>query len=89
MLRFETAGESHGECLVATLTGLPAGIPISLDAIHREMWRRQQGYGRGGRMKIESDRVEIVAGVRIGITKAVDLPWRYGLKGSKFLSKPF
>ena len=64
MLRFETAGESHGECLVATLTGLPAGIPISLDAINRELWRRQQGYGRGGRMKIETDRVEIVAGVR-------------------------
>jgi len=64
MLRFETAGESHGECLVATLAGLPAGIPISLDAINRELWRRQQGYGRGGRMKIETDRVEIVAGVR-------------------------
>ncbi len=64
MLRFETAGESHGECLVATLTGLPAGIPISIDTINREMWRRQQGYGRGGRMKIESDRVDIVAGVR-------------------------
>src|SRR5438477_5437520 len=64
MLRFETAGESHGECLVATVAGLPAGIPISLDAINRELWRRQQGYGRGGRMKIETDRVEIVAGVR-------------------------
>jgi chorismate synthase len=64
MLRFETAGESHGECLVATLTGLPAGIPVSLDTINRELCRRQQGYGRGGRMKIESDRVEIVAGVR-------------------------
>lgn len=64
MLRFETAGESHGECLVATLTGLPAGIPISLPAINRELWRRQQGYGRGGRMKIETDTVEIVAGVR-------------------------
>ena len=64
MFRFETAGESHGECLVATLTGLPAGIPISLDAINRELWRRQQGYGRGGRMKIETDRAEIVAGVR-------------------------
>src|SRR5713226_2949226 len=64
MLRFETAGESHGECLVATLTGLPAGIPVSLDAINRELWRRQQGYGRGGRMKIETDQVEIVAGVR-------------------------
>jgi chorismate synthase len=64
MLRFETAGESHGECLVATLTGLPAGIPVSLAAINHELWRRQQGYGRGGRMKIESDHVEIVAGVR-------------------------
>src|SRR6266567_3483531 len=65
MLRFETAGESHGECLVATLTGLPAGIPISLEAVNRELWRRQQGYGRGGRMKIETDRAEIVAGVRL------------------------
>jgi chorismate synthase len=64
MLRFETAGESHGECLVATLTGLPAGIPVSLEAINHELWRRQQGYGRGGRMKIEADQVEIVAGVR-------------------------
>jgi chorismate synthase len=64
MFRFETAGESHGECLVATLTGLPAGIPISLDFINRQLWRRQQGFGRGGRMKIETDQVEIVAGVR-------------------------
>lgn len=64
MLRFETAGESHGECLVATLTGLPSGIPISLQAINRELWRRQQGYGRGGRMKIETDTAEVVAGVR-------------------------
>src|SRR6058998_2066767 len=64
MLRFETAGESHGECLVAILTGLPAGVPVSLDAINHELWRRQQGYGRGGRMKIETDRVEIVSGVR-------------------------
>ena len=64
MLRFETAGESHGECLVATLTGLPAGVPVSLDAIDRELWRRQQGYGRGGRMKIETDRAHIVSGVR-------------------------
>ncbi len=64
MLRFETAGESHGECLVATLTGLPAGVPISLEAVDRELWRRQQGYGRGGRMKIETDRARIVSGVR-------------------------
>ncbi len=64
MFRFETAGESHGQCLVATLTGLPAGIPVSLDFINHELWRRQQGFGRGGRMKIETDQVEIVAGVR-------------------------
>ena len=64
MLRFETAGESHGECLIATLTGLPASVPIHLESINRELWRRQQGFGRGGRMKIETDVVEIVAGVR-------------------------
>ena len=64
MLRFETAGESHGECLLATLTGLPAGIPVSLDFINRELWRRQQGYGRGGRMKIETDCARILSGVR-------------------------
>ena len=83
MLRFETAGESHGECLVATLTGLPAGVPISLDTVNHELWRRQQGYGRGGRMKIETDRAEIVAGVRhshtIGSPVAIlirNLDWR-------------
>ena len=64
MFRFETAGESHGECLVATLTGLPAGIPVSMEDINHELWRRQQGYGRGGRMRIETDTVQIVAGVR-------------------------
>jgi chorismate synthase len=64
MLRFETAGESHGECLVATLTGLPAGVRVSLEAVDRELWRRQQGFGRGGRMKIETDRARIVSGVR-------------------------
>ena len=68
MLRFETAGESHGECLVATLTGLPAGVPISLPAVDRELWRRQQGFGRGGRMKIETDTAHIVSGVRHGAT---------------------
>lgn len=64
MLRFETAGESHGECLVATLTGLPAGVPVTLSSINRELWRRQQGFGRGGRMKIETDTAEVVSGVR-------------------------
>src|SRR6476646_7527714 len=64
MLRFETAGESHGECLVATVTGLPAGVPSSIEFLNRQLWRRQQGYGRGGRMKIETDQVHIVSGVR-------------------------
>jgi len=64
MLRFETAGESHGPCLTAILTGLPAGVPVSLERMRRELWRRQQGYGRGGRMKIETDEAEIVSGVR-------------------------
>jgi chorismate synthase len=68
MLRFETAGESHGECLVATLTGLPAGIPISIEYLNRQLWRRQQGYGRGGRMKIETDRAHVLAGIRHSLT---------------------
>ena len=68
MFRFETAGESHGECLVATLTGLPAGIPIALEAINHQLWRRQQGFGRGGRMKIETDTASVVTGVRQGLT---------------------
>ena len=68
MLRFETAGESHGECLVATLTGLPAGVPVSLDNVNHELWRRQQGYGRGGRMLIEKDEAEVRSGIRWGET---------------------
>ncbi|HZS06027.1 MAG TPA: chorismate synthase [Blastocatellia bacterium] len=65
---FTTAGESHGRALVATIEGLPAGLPISTDFINHELWRRQQGYGRGGRMKIETDTVQILAGVRHGET---------------------
>jgi len=64
MLTLQTAGESHGQALIALLTGLPAGIPVSLADLKRELWRRQQGYGRGGRMKIETDEAEIIAGVR-------------------------
>ncbi len=64
MLRFETAGESHGEFLVATLTGIPAGVPVCLYYVNRQLWRRQQGFGRGGRMKIETDQARIVSGVR-------------------------
>lgn len=68
MFRFTTAGESHGRALVAMVEGLPAGLPINVDQINHELWRRQQGYGRGGRMKIEQDRVEILSGVRHGVT---------------------
>jgi chorismate synthase len=68
MLRFSTAGESHGESLVALLSGLPAGVPIDQAFIDRDLWRRQQGYGRGGRMKIEKDTAHIVSGVRHGKT---------------------
>src|SRR5881628_2506489 len=68
MFRFTTAGESHGRALVAIVEGLPAGLPVNIDQINHELWRRQQGYGRGARMKIERDRVEIFSGVRHGLT---------------------
>src|SRR5580704_957165 len=68
MLRFSTAGESHGEALVALVSGLPAGIPVDQARLDRELWRRQQGYGRGGRMRIERDSAHILSGVRHGRT---------------------
>ena len=68
MLRFTTAGESHGRMLVAIVEGLPAGLACDVELINRELARRQWGYGRGGRMKIECDRVEVVSGVRHGQT---------------------
>ena len=68
MLRFSTAGESHGESLVALISGLPAGIPVDQPFLDRELWRRQQGYGRGGRMRIEKDTAHILSGVRHGHT---------------------
>ena len=68
ILRFMTAGESHGPCLTAILEGLPAGLKLDLSVINKDLARRQQGYGRGGRMKIQQDQVEIVSGVRFGET---------------------
>jgi len=68
MLRYFTAGESHGEALVAFLSGVPAGLKVDQAVLDRELWRRQQGYGRGGRMKIERDSAHILSGVRHGIT---------------------
>jgi len=68
MLRFTTAGESHGRALVAIVEGLPAGVPVDVEQINRELHRRQKGYGRGARMKIEQDRADILSGVRHGLT---------------------
>ena len=68
MIRFLTAGESHGKALVTIIEGFPSNIPISSDYINLQLKRRQAGYGRGARMKIESDKVEIVSGIRSGKT---------------------
>jgi chorismate synthase len=68
MIRFLTAGESHGPQLTAIVEGLPAGVPVDVAAINRDLARRQKGYGRGGRMAIEKDEVRIVSGVRFGLT---------------------
>jgi chorismate synthase len=67
-LKFTTAGESHGKALTAIVEGVPSGLMIDVEAINHELWRRQQGYGRGGRMKIESDMVEVTSGIRHGRT---------------------
>ena len=67
-MRYLTSGESHGPQLTAIIEGIPAGLPLTAEMINKELMIRQQGYGRGDRMKIESDRVEIVSGVRHGIT---------------------
>jgi chorismate synthase len=66
--KFTTAGESHGKALIVIIEGVPAGLTIDTDALDRELWRRQQGYGRGGRMKIEADRIDVISGVRGGRT---------------------
>ena len=68
MLRFLTAGESHGQALVITVDGMPAGLQLDIDALNAQLRRRQGGYGRGRRMAIESDRAEVLAGVRHGRT---------------------
>ncbi|HEY8532234.1 MAG TPA: chorismate synthase, partial [Limnochorda sp.] len=67
-LRLLTAGESHGPALVVVVEGLPAGLRVEREAIDRDLARRQHGYGRGRRQRIEQDRVRILSGVRHGIT---------------------
>lgn len=68
MLRYITSGESHGKCLTTIIEGIPSNAKLNIDEINLEMKKRQSGYGRGGRMKIESDKVEILSGVRGGVT---------------------
>lgn len=68
MLRYFTAGETHGKCLTVIVEGMPSGVKVSLDKINEQLAKRQQGYGRGGRMKIEKDTAEILSGVRGGVT---------------------
>ena len=69
-LTYRTAGESHGKALIALVEGMPAGVPIDKALIDGELRRRQGGYGRGGRQKIETDAVEFLTGVRLGKTIA-------------------
>jgi chorismate synthase len=76
MLRYLTAGESHGPCLIAVVEGLPYGTPFDEAAVRAEMQRRQGGYGRGARMKIEQDSVEVLGGVRRGRTIGSPLTMR-------------
>jgi chorismate synthase len=67
-MRFMTAGESHGQCLIGIIEGFPANVPLNADQINYDLWRRQQGYGRGPRMQMEMDQIEILGGVRGGLT---------------------
>ena len=80
--RFLTSGESHGKCLNAIIEGIPAGIRIKASVINEDLARRQVGYGRGGRMKLEKDTVEIKSGVRIG--KSTGAPICLEIKNKDF-----
>ena len=81
-LRYFTAGESHGPCLIGVLEGLPAGLKLDLAAINRDLSRRQQGYGRGGRMKLEADQAEVLSGIRRGET--IGSPVTFTVKNRDF-----
>ena len=91
MLRFFTAGESHGKGIFAYLEGIPANFEIDFDFINNELSRRQKGYGRGGRMKIEKDRVEFLSGVRLGKTLGSPIlmaVWNRDYKNWEDIMKP-
>ena len=78
MLRWLTAGESHGPELVAILEGMPAGVPVSPEAIQSDLHRRTLGYGRGARQKVEQDALSISGGIRFGLTMGSPIALRIG-----------
>lgn len=80
MLRYLNGGESHGKCLIAVLEGVPAGLPLTHDSINSDLARRQRGYGRGGRMRVEQDQVEFLSGVRKGRTLGTPIGLRVANK---------
>lgn len=80
MLRYLNGGESHGKCLIAVLEGVPAGLPLTSDTINTDLARRQRGYGRGGRMRVEQDQVEFLSGVRKGRTLGTPIGLRVANK---------
>jgi len=88
MLRYLTAGESHGECLIATVEGMPAGLKVDGKAIDKDMALRQGGYGRGARMKIEKDRVHFLSGLRSGITIGSPIAMRIANKDDSINRMP-
>ena len=79
-MRYLTAGESHGPRLTAIIEGVPAGLPLTAEDINGDLKRRQGGYGRGGRMKIESDKVEITSGVRHGKTTGAPITFMSSIR---------
>ncbi|HJO27113.1 MAG TPA: chorismate synthase [Planctomycetota bacterium] len=87
-LRWTTAGESHGPCLVGILEGMPSGFPLDLERVDSELARRQAGYGRGGRMAIETDRIEVLGGMRGGETLGSPLAFRIANRDARLESMP-
>src|SRR5207245_10321229 len=88
MLRFLTAGESHGKALTAVVEGLPAGLAVSEEDINAQMLRRRQGYGRSVRMKLEADRVEIVSGLMGGQTIGGQVALRFENRDARVRDPP-
>ncbi len=82
-MRFLTSGESHGPALFAIVEGLPAGLPLTAEDLNPYLKKRQGGYGRGRRMQIEADRVEILSGVRMGRTTGAPLTLRIANRDHK------